>query len=712
MTAGNTPPGNNGRDFARRRKPSDPPAPSRDSARPSKPSDLVKPPLLSKPSFLAKPSFLSKPLLGGPRRVAGRSPDDSGQTPGPKPGEPQIGEERPGAPSRHRIASGLPPQPQPAISKKEAAPPDPPMFGAPRAKAAAHPLLAGAGQPSGFKPAEPTLRAALKSDVWPRPRSERAPFDQGTIAPGSTTAAPGAGLPVPGSTKATGAAPPSAGFGTTKPSRSSTGVTRPALDAMPPVTGGPKSGLNPSVSEPEKGAGGPKPPIPQLPMSGKVPPAPLPVRSAASPGKAAPASGRVVLGAGEPEPPISGRPIDGLGPSLMEQKRIKPRSPRAAIEPEHVQMPPRNKRASKRARNPLVIIGNAVFTILLLALVVGGTAAVFGKSRFEAPGPLQQDKVVNIPRAGMIEIADLLKREGVIDEHRIVFIGGVLALKARSDLKAGEYLFQKHASVRDVVETIVEGKVVQHQLVLPEGLTSEQIVARLLENDTLTGNIKEVPREGTLLPDGYHFNRGFPREQLLQRMRQAQERVVRDVWERRNPDIPIKTPEQLVILASIVEKETGKPEERTRIAAVFLNRLKQKMRLQSDPTIIYGLVFGKGSLGRPLSKADIAQATPYNTYVIDGLPPGPITNPGRASIEAVGNPARTKELYFVADGTGGHAFAENYEQHQKNVARLRVIEHELKEPSAPEAQTPARAPTPSARPKRGKSSSSRSAVAQ
>jgi UPF0755 protein len=381
----------------------------------------------------------------------------------------------------------------------------------------------------------------------------------------------------------------------------------------------------------------------------------------------------------------------------MDQKRITPRSPRAALQPEPVRAPSRMRRPSKRARNPLVIMGNAIFTIMLLVLLVGGGAVLFGKSRFEAPGPLQADKVVNIPpRSGMMEIADLLKREGVIDEHRIIFVGGVFALKARSELKAGEYLFRKHASVRDVVETIVEGKVVQHQITVPEGLTSEQIVARLLENEVLTGNIKDVPREGTLLPDSYYFNRGFAREQLIQRMRQAQERLVREVWERRSPDLPLKTPEQLVILASIVEKETGKPEERTRIAAVFINRLKQKMRLQSDPTIIYGLVFGKGSLGRSLTRADISQPTAYNTYVIDGLPPGPITNPGRASIEAVANPARTKELYFAADGTGGHAFAETYDQHQKNVARLRVIEHELREP--PDA---GRSPPSQQRSKRG-----------
>ena len=197
-------------------------------------------------------------------------------------------------------------------------------------------------------------------------------------------------------------------------------------------------------------------------------------------------------------------------------------------------------------------------------------------------------------------------------------------LKAREDLKAGEYQFKAHASLRDVVATIVEGRVVPHQLTIPEGLTSEQIVARLLEDDVLTGNIKEIPREGSLLPDTYNFTRGVTREQMIQRMQQAQQRVLKEVWDHHSPDLPIKTPEQLVDsrLAS-VEKETGKPEERTRVAAVFINRLKQKMRLQSDPTIIYGLVGGKGTLGRPIMKSEIEQPTPYNTYQIDRLAAGP-----------------------------------------------------------------------------------------
>lgn len=373
-------------------------------------------------------------------------------------------------------------------------------------------------------------------------------------------------------------------------------------------------------------------------------------------------------------------PTGGVSSGPPAAKPPIPRSPRAALEPERVPIP---NRRSRRVRHPLVVIGNAVFTLLVVVSIAAGAALFFGKQRFEAPGPLAEDKVVNIPRGlGIRDIADVLQREGVIDQPYI-FMGGVIVLKARGDLKSGEYQFTKHASLADVVETIVENKVVQHNFTVPEGLTSEQIVARLLENDALAGQIKEIPREGTLLPETYKFTRGMTREQIIQRMQQAHRRVLQEVWEHRMPDLPVKTPEQLVTLASIVEKETGRPDERTRVAAVFVNRLKTKMRLQSDPTIIYGLTGGKGSLGRPILKSEIEQPTPYNTYVIDGLPPGPIANPGRASLEAAANPARTKELYFVADGTGGHVFSENYAEHQKNVARLRGIEHANTPPAAP-----------------------------
>ncbi|MGN6573890.1 MAG: endolytic transglycosylase MltG, partial [Pseudolabrys sp.] len=320
-----------------------------------------------------------------------------------------------------------------------------------------------------------------------------------------------------------------------------------------------------------------------------------------------------------------------------------PRSPRAALQPEVVPPP---MRRSKRARHPLVIAGSAFFTLLIVIVVALGATLYVGRQRFETRGPLPQDKVVNIPRGlGTKDISDLLVREGVIDQP-YVFVGGVIALKARGDLKSGEYKFNAHASVADVVGTLIEGKVVQHAITIPEGLTSEQIIAKLQENDALTGPIKEIPREGSLLPETYKFTRGMTREQIVQRMQSDDKRILQEIWTHRDPELPLKSPEELVTLASIVEKETGKPDERTRVAAVFVNRLKRKMRLQSDPTIIYGLVGGKGSLGHPILKSEKDQPTPYNTYIIDGLPPGPIGNPGRASLEAAAKPARTKELYF------------------------------------------------------------------
>lgn len=360
---------------------------------------------------------------------------------------------------------------------------------------------------------------------------------------------------------------------------------------------------------------------------------------------------------------------------MSERPPISPRSPRAALEPEQVPPPPKR---SERARNPFVVIGNAIITILIILMVGAGTAYYYGKQMLETPGPLTEDKIVNIPaRAGKRDIADALLREGVINVNPWAFIGSVFALKASSDLKPGEYEFRKNASLRDVIATIVEGKVVQHAVTIPEGLTSEQIVARLTDNDIFAGSVRELPREGTLLPETYKFPRGTTRDQVIQRMQQTQKRVLAEIWERRNPDVPVKSPEALVTLASIIEKETGKADERSRVAAVYVNRLRQKMKLQSDPTIIYGLVGGKGTLGRPIRRSEITQPSPYNTYVIDGLPPGPIANPGRASLEAAANPARTRDLFFVADGTGGHSFTETYDQHQKNVAKLRAIEKQI-----------------------------------
>ncbi|WP_298363850.1 endolytic transglycosylase MltG [uncultured Bradyrhizobium sp.] len=372
---------------------------------------------------------------------------------------------------------------------------------------------------------------------------------------------------------------------------------------------------------------------------------------------------------------------------MSERPPISPRSPRAALEPEQVPPPPKR---SDRARNPFVIVGNAIFTILIILMIGAGATYYYGKQTLESPGPLQEDKIVNIPaRAGKRDIADVLSREGVINVNPWVFIGSVFALKASSDLKPGEYSFQKNASLRDVIATIVDGKVVQHAITIPEGLTSEQIVTRLSDNDIFTGSVREIPREGTLLPETYKFPRGTTRDQVIQRLQQAQKRVLAEIWERRNTDSPLKSPDQLVTLASIVEKETGRADERSRVAAVFVNRLRQRMKLQSDPTIIYGLVGGKGTLGRPIKRSEITQPSPYNTYVIDGLPPGPIANPGRASLEATANPARTRDLFFVADGTGGHAFTETYDQHAKNVAKLRASEKQIQNDTVEPADDPA-----------------------
>jgi UPF0755 protein len=381
----------------------------------------------------------------------------------------------------------------------------------------------------------------------------------------------------------------------------------------------------------------------------------------------------------------------------MEQNRISPRSPRAALEPERVPMPTRR---SSGARHPLVVAGNAVFTILILIAIVGGGILLIGKQSFEARGPLAEDKVINVPRGyGVRDIADLLVREGVIDQPW-VFIGGVYAVKLRGrDIKSGEYQFPKQASLDDTISIMTDGKVIQHQISIPEGLTSEQILQKLLESDVLTGNVREVPREGSLLPDSYRETRGTPREQVIKRMQDAQRRLVQEIWDHRMPGLPLKSPDELVILASIIEKETGRNDERTRVAAVFVNRLKLRMKLQSDPTIIYGLAGGRGTLGHPITESEKRQPTPYNTYVIDGLPPGPICNPGRAALEAAANPARTKDLYFVSDGAGSHIFAENYDVHQKNVDRLRGIERQQRagDNNAP-AATAAAAPAATALP--------------
>ena len=265
--------------------------------------------------------------------------------------------------------------------------------------------------------------------------------------------------------------------------------------------------------------------------------------------------------------------------------------------------------------------------------------------------------------------------------------------KQQRSLKAGEYLIPAHASMHDIMDTMVTGRGILYSVTIPEGLTSQQIVERLMGDDVLVGDVTEVPPEGTLLPDTYKFTRGDTRQDLIDRMRRERDRSWPTSGAAARPICRSRRRSELVVLASIVEKETSLADERSRVAAVFINRLRLNMRLQSDPTVIYALVQGRRQAAQASrSAARISTPTsPYNTYVVDGLPPGPIANPGRASLEAVANPSRTRDLFFVADGNGGHAFAETYEAHLRNVARWREVNKNAA--SATPAMMPRRAPT-------------------
>ena len=357
------------------------------------------------------------------------------------------------------------------------------------------------------------------------------------------------------------------------------------------------------------------------------------------------------------------------------------KSPAAAIHPESVPLPPEPEKRVRPER-PITNFVSGLLSFLVILLFVLVATFIFAQRQIYAPGILATDKIV-IVRGSMADVVDQLEREGVTDKGFLLTLYWQLTGKS-SQIKGGEYLFRKEASLEQITDTLVEGKSILHSVTIPEGRTSEEIVDILRGSSELAGEIKEVPKEGTLLPETYKFARGMTRVQMLDHMAQDQSKLVREIWAKRSPDLPLASPLDLVTLASVVEKETGKADERPRVASVFINRLRLKMPLQSDPTVIYGLVGGKGSLGHGITKAELQQATPYNTYLIPGLPAGPITNPGRAALEAVANPSQTKELYFVADGTGGHVFAETLEQHQKNVVKWRQIESDK---PADQAQT-------------------------
>lgn len=361
------------------------------------------------------------------------------------------------------------------------------------------------------------------------------------------------------------------------------------------------------------------------------------------------------------------------------RRPIIPVSPTQALKPQKAPQPPKKVR-SKRARSQTVIFLNFLMTSLFLLTIAAGAALYLGKVLFEREGPLKQTtSFVVRDGASLVSIANELESAGLVTDAR-VFRHASSVILGDDSLKAGEYEIKSRSSMRQIMELMRSGKSILLAFTAPEGLTVFQIFDRLKKNEDLTGDLpEELPVEGSLLPQTYKFSRGTTRQAILDQMIQAQARQVDRLWARRVADLPIDTKEEMVILASIVEKETGKADERPLVAGVFINRLNKGMRLQSDPTIIYGIFGGEGKpSGRPIYQSDLDKKTPYNTYQIDRLPPTPIANPGVQAMEAVINPSRTEDLFFVADGTGGHVFAKTLKDHNANVARWRKVEAEKK----------------------------------
>ena len=347
------------------------------------------------------------------------------------------------------------------------------------------------------------------------------------------------------------------------------------------------------------------------------------------------------------------------------------------------------KAKRRRSRNGFVDLLNALLSLLVLGLLVAGGIVVYGASQFYGTGPLRAESTFRVDaNSGLGTVAARLEEQGLIGSRYIFQIAG-RALERSASIKAGDFRIPAGASMSEILIELTEGNPIRYAVTIPEGVTAWDVVQRLNADSNLTGEVKALPAEGSVLPGSYDYIPGNTRQSVLDAMQTAMTTKLAEVWEGREADLPIETPEELLVLASVVEKETGVASERPQVAAVFVNRLREGMRLQSDPTIIYGITKGQSTLGCGLRRSEIEAETPYNTYQVDGLPPTPIANPGIEALQAVAHPDSHDYLYFVAKGatpSEGHVFAATYAEHQQNVSRYRAIAAEAAAAAESEAE--------------------------
>jgi len=321
-------------------------------------------------------------------------------------------------------------------------------------------------------------------------------------------------------------------------------------------------------------------------------------------------------------------------------------------------------------------VASSFLNFLIIALVGVAGYALYAKGQFTSPGPLVEDAKFEVERGARFgSVADRLEEANIITDASLFRVAARYSGLDRA-LKFGNYAVPAGASMEDVLALVTSGRSISEQVTFPEGFSSFQIVERLNAVETLDGELTELPPEGSLAPNTYAYLDGDSRAGIIEKMQAAQIEILDAAWEARQPDLPLANKEEALILASIIEKETGVSSEREMVSSVFINRLRRGMKLQTDPTVIYGITEGKSVLGRGLRRSELLKETAYNTYVIEGLPPTPIANPGKASIEAALNPAETSFLFFVADGTGGHTFSETLAEHNAAVRKWREIERQ------------------------------------